>query len=219
MSSTLTPPSEPLPGPYDGVVFDMDGLLVKTETTWARAKVILFERHGVEFEPADQAAVFGAAEIYSATYFTKRFGLPESEIPAIRREYMDIVHELFREPVTVNPGAAELVERLAGRVPVGLASNTRRTLVDEVLGNTTFGHLFDAITTADEAEPKPAPHLYLLSCERLSVKPSSAAAVEDSLFGVRAAKAAGMTCIGVPSHPDEPLAPADHVVRSLTELL
>ena len=79
--------------------------------------------------------------------------------------------------------------------------------------------LFDAITTADEAEPKPAPDLYLLSCERLSVDPAQAVALEDSLFGVRAAKAAGMTCIGVPSHPDEPLAPADHVIGSLTELL
>ena len=219
MSSTLIPSSITLPGPYRGVVFDMDGLLVHTERTWAKAKTILFGRYGAAFEPADHAAVFGAAEIYSATYFTQRLGLPESEIPAIRDEYMDIVHELFREPIEISAGAAELVGRLAGRVPVGLASNTRRTLVDEVLANTTFGHLFDAITTADEAEPKPAPDLYLLSCERLSVEPAEAVALEDSLFGVRAAKAAGMTCIGVPSHPDEPLAPADHVIGSLTELL
>ena len=219
MSSHVAEPSLTLPGPYHAVVCDMDGLLVKTDPTWVRAKVILFERHGVQFRPADQTAVFGAAEIYSATYFTRRFGLPESEIPAIRHEYMDIVHELFLEPVAVNPGATELIERLAGNVPVGLASNTRRSLVDEVLANTPFGHRFDAITTGDEVEPKPAPDVYLLACERLGVDPRTAVALEDSPFGVQAAKAAGMDCIGVPSDPDEPLDVADHVVRSLMELL
>jgi HAD superfamily hydrolase (TIGR01509 family) len=208
-----------LPGPYRAVVCDMDGLLVKTDPKWVRAKVVLFERHGVEFQPADHTAVFGAAEAYSATYFTQRFGLPETEVERIRREYMDIVHELFLEPVEVNPGATKLIERLSGDVPLGLASNSRRTLVDGVLSNTPFGHRFDAIATGDEVEPKPAPDVYLLACERLDVDPGSAVALEDSPFGVEAAKAAGMACIGVPSDPAEPLRQADHVVGSLTELL
>ena len=219
MTSELAPPSLTLPGTWRAVVSDMDGLLVRTDPTWVRAKQILFARHGVQFQPSDQTAVFGAAEIYSATYFTQRFGLPESEMPAIRREYMDIVHRLFLEPVEVNPGATELIERLAGTVPLGLASNTRRTLVDEVLANTTFDGRFDAITTGDEVEPKPAPDIYLLACERLGVEPAHAVALEDSPLGVQAAKAAGMACIGVPSDPTEPLQDADHVVRSLTELL
>ena len=219
MTSELVRPSLTLPATWRAVVSDMDGLLVKTDPTWVRAKQILFARHGVEFEPSDQTAVFGAAEIYSATYFTRRFGLPDSEIATIRNEYMDIVHELFLEPVKVNPGATELVERLAGTVPLGLASNTRRTLVDEVLANTTFGGLFDAITTGDEVEPKPAPDIYLLACERLEVEPADAVALEDSPLGVQAAKAAGLACIGVPSDPSQPLAEADHVVGSLTELL
>jgi HAD superfamily hydrolase (TIGR01509 family) len=219
MSSTELRPSLALPGPWRAVVCDMDGLLVRTDPTWVRAKVILFERHGVEFHDSDQRAVFGAAEIHSATYFTRRFGLPESEIPAVRREYMDIVHELFREPVEINQGAGELLERLSGRVPLGLASNTRRTLVDEVLGNTPFGHLFDAITTGDETDPKPAPGVYLLACERLGVHPSEAVALEDSPVGVQAAKAAGMSCIGIPSNLQEPLTEADYQLDSLTRLL
>jgi HAD superfamily hydrolase (TIGR01509 family) len=197
----------------------MDGLLVRTDPTWVRAKVILFERHGVEFHDSDQRAVFGAAEIHSATYFTRRFGLPDSEIPVVRKEYMEIVHELFREPVEVNPGAGELLTRLSGTVPLGLASNTRRSLVDEVLANTPFGHLFDTITTGDEADPKPAPGVYLLACERLGVDPSEAVALEDSPVGVQAAKAAGMSCIGIPSDPGEPLAEADYQLDSLTQLL
>lgn len=212
-------PSLTLPGPYRAVVCDMDGLLIRTDPIWVQAKVALFERHGVEFHPTDHTAVFGAAEVHSATYFTERFGLPETEVQRVRREYMDIVHELFLQPVEVNPGATELIERLAGSVPLGLASNSRRTLVDEALSSTPFGHRFDAIATGDEARPKPAPDVYLLACERLGVDPGSAVALEDSPFGVEAAKAAGMDCIGVPSDPSEPLHLADHVVGSLTELL
>jgi HAD superfamily hydrolase (TIGR01509 family) len=197
----------------------MDGLLVKTEPTWVRAKVMLFGHYDVVFHEADQRAVHGAAEMESAAYFTRRLGLPASEIPRIHGEYMDIVHRLFEEPVEVNPGAAELVERLAGAVPLGLASNTRRTLVDEVLAGTSFGHRFDAIATGDEVEPKPAPDVYLLACERLGVDAAEAVALEDSPLGVAAAKAAGLACIGVPSYPDEPLHEADYRAASLTELL
>lgn len=219
MSSTSVPARLTLPGPFKAVVSDMDGLLVKTDPTWVQAKVMLFGRYGVTFHEDDQRAVFGAAEIHSATYFTKRLGLPQDEIPRIRDEYMAIVHRLFEDPVEINPGAAELVAHLAGRVPLGLASNTRRSLVDEVLANTPFAADFDAIATGDEVEPKPAPDVYQLACRRLGVDPADAVALEDSPLGVAAAKAAGLTCIGVPSNPGEPLLTADLVVESLTELL
>lgn len=219
MSSTDLRPPLTLPGPWQAVVFDMDGLLVRTDPTWVRAKSILFERHGISFHPSDQRAVFGAAEVQSATYFTHRLGLPATEIENIRSQYMDIVHELFLEPVEVNPGAAELIEALAGTVPLGLASNTRRSLVDEILAGTPFARRFDAIATGDEVDPKPAPDVYLLTCARLRVRPGAAVALEDSPLGVAAAKAAGMACIGVPSDRDHPLVEADHRVESLTELL
>lgn len=219
MSSANLSPSLTLPGPWKAVVFDMDGLLVHTEPTWVQAKVLLFGNYDVVFHEADQRAVHGAAEIESATYFTRRLGLPETEIPRIQGEYMDIVHQLFEEPVEVNPGAIELVERLTGSVPLGLASNTRRSLVDEVLAGTPLRDRFDAIATGDEVEPKPAPDVYLLACQRLGIDAADAVALEDSPLGVAAAKAAGLACIGVPSYPDEPLPEADHRVASLMELL
>jgi HAD superfamily hydrolase (TIGR01509 family) len=219
MSSTSVPARLTLPGPFKAVVSDMDGLLVKTDPTWVQAKVMLFGRYGVSFHEDDQRAVFGASEIHAATYFTMRLGLPQSEIPRIRDEYMTIVHRLFEDPIEINPGAAELVAHLAGRVPLGLASNTRRSLVDEVLANTPFAADFDAVATGDEVEPKPAPDVYQLACRRLGVDPADAVALEDSPLGVTAAKAAGLTCIGVPSNPSEPLPTADFVVASLTELL
>jgi HAD superfamily hydrolase (TIGR01509 family) len=78
---------------------------------------------------------------------------------------------------------------------------------------------FDVIVSGEEARAKPAPDLYLLACARLGVEPQTAVALEDSPTGVRAARAAGLTCIGVPSDPRHPLDEADHVVASLLDLI
>lgn len=219
MSTSPALPSLQLPGQFAAVIADMDGLLVHTERLWLQAKLVLFRRYGVELTEADQAAVFGASDLASATYFSGRFGVPAAQVPELRDEYLAIISELFEHGVEPTPGAIELFERLAGTVPLALASNTRRSLVDKVLRSIPFAGHFDAIVSGDEATPKPAPDLYLLACRRLGVDPASAVALEDSPTGVAAAKAAGLTCIGVPSDPREPLAQADLVVGSLAELL
>ena len=190
-----------------------------TERQWLQAKIILFERYDRELSEADKAAVFGAADLQSVTYFAGRFGLPPERIADLQGEYLDIIGGLIDRGVDLTEGSVELVERISRSVPVALASNTRRGLVDKVLAQTPFAPHLDAISTGDEVAPKPAPDVYLLACERLGVDPASAVAVEDSPTGVRAAHAAGLTCIGVPSNPTEPLAEADLAVASLAELL
>lgn len=219
MSVNAALPALPLPGPFDGVVVDMDGLLLHTERHWLVAKRELFGRYGVALTEADHRAVFGAADIPSATYFAGRLRVPTEGIPALRDEYIGIVTELFDGGVELTPGAAEFVARLSTAAPLALASNTRRALVERVLAATPIRACFDVLVCGDEAAPKPAPDLYLLACARLGVEPSRSLAFEDSPTGVRAAKAAGLTCVGVPSDPRNPLPDADLVVESLAALL
>ena len=113
----------------------------------------------------------------------------------------------------------EILTGLRGRVPVALATNTRRELANLVLERTGLAGLFDAIATSDETEPKPAPHLYLLACARLGVEPTTAVGLEDSPTGVRAVKAAGLHCICVPSAPNSDVSLADEIIGSLLDLL
>jgi HAD superfamily hydrolase (TIGR01509 family) len=208
-----------LPGPYRAVIFDLDGLLVETETIWMEAKVRLFRAHGVEFTVDDHRAVFGTSEDFTARSFLRRFSLAEGQMPAIIEEYLGTAAGIFAAGVATRDGATEIITALRGRVPLGLASNTRRELVELILERAGLTGCFDTIVTGDEARPKPEPDIYALACSRLGIAPADAVAIEDSPTGVRAAKAAGMACIAVPSDPEIELSEADRVVPSLLDLL
>jgi HAD superfamily hydrolase (TIGR01509 family) len=212
----------PLTGGYRAVIFDMDGLLLDTETLWHRSEVELFRRHGAEFTWDDKMAVIGTGFDHTARYFASRLGREAAEGPALVREMTDLMHEEVRRQVEARPGARELIAQLAelDGVGLGLASNSPRFLVDAALATAALTDAFDTIVTSDDVErAKPAPDIYLLACERLGVAPGEALALEDSPSGVAAAKAAGLRVIGVPQYAETDLSAADQVVSSLEELL
>jgi HAD superfamily hydrolase (TIGR01509 family) len=129
----------------------------------------------------------------------------------------------YREQLPLIEGAAEAVQRLSLRYPLGLASSSNRQLIDAALLIAGLSPFFKASVSSEEvAHGKPEPDVYLEAARRLGVDPTRCAAVEDSHGGIRSAKAAGMRVIALPNPsypPDEAaLALADVVIRSLGEL-
>jgi HAD superfamily hydrolase (TIGR01509 family) len=205
---------------YRAVVFDMDGLLLDTETLWHQAEIELFRRHGDEFSMEDRLSVMGTTAEITAAYFSQRLHLAPEEGVKLVAELAEIMRGSLTRHVRGQPGAIELVERLRGRVPLALASNSPKNLVEMAIAAAGVADAFDVVVTADDvAHGKPAPDVYLLACERLGVVPAESLALEDSTSGILAAKAAGLACIAVPQFAESDVSEADRVIDSLEELL
>ena len=107
--------------------------------------------------------------------------------------------ELFEE-VSLFEGATELLEELQGRTKIALATMSGRKVIDRLLPEKRIESYFEVVVTADDvSKPKPDPEVFLFSAAKLGIDPKDCVVIEDSVFGVRAAKAAKMKCIAVPS--------------------
>jgi HAD superfamily hydrolase (TIGR01509 family) len=208
------------PHRYRAVVFDMDGLLLDTEVVWQTAEEALFASHGAEFTREDKMAVIGTAFDTTARYFADRLGYPPDRGAALVDELLEHMADALRRDVAGRPGAMELVERLRGRVPLALATNSPRRLADAALATAGLTDVFDVIVTSDDVDRfKPDPDIYLLACRRLGFEPGEVLALEDSSAGIASAKAAGLACIAVPQFAETDVAAADRVIDSLEELI
>jgi HAD superfamily hydrolase (TIGR01509 family) len=206
----------PLP---DAVVFDNDGLLLDTESVWTRAEEDLFERRGREFTPADKLELVGTSAEIAGRILERRLGEPGRATELLEELNALVVAEL-EHGVEAMVGARELLERLRERgVPIGLVSNSPLRFVKRSIEIVGFESLFDVVLSAHEVPaPKPAPDPYLEACRRLGVEPGLAVvALEDSPTGVAAARAAGLTVIGVPSVEGVELGEAHHLAETLLD--
>jgi HAD superfamily hydrolase (TIGR01509 family) len=209
---------EPVAAP-DAVVFDNDGLLLDTESVWTRAEQDLFRRRGTEFTPADKRVLVGTSAAIAGGVLEERLGEPGRAAELIEELNVLVVAEL-EHGVEAMIGARELLATLRDRgTPIGLVSNSPLVFVTRSLQLAGFEDLFDVVLSAHEvAAPKPAPDPYLEACRRLGVEPGPAVvALEDSPTGVAAARAAGLTVIGVPSIEGVALAEAHHLAVSLLD--
>ncbi len=199
-----------------GVVFDCDGLLMDTEPCWTVAETAVFAARGLPYGPAEKAWFIGKSVPATAQMMAEIFGEVGNEA-AIQAEVLGSVEDVILHQAEPMPGALELVELLRPRIPIAVASNSPRAVLDVALARAGLSDSFGAVVAADEVPvPKPGPDLYLAACALLGVPASASVAFEDSTTGVAAALAAGMTVVGVPSL-DHPEFPAHLVLASLAD--
>lgn len=206
----------------DGVVFDLDGVLIQTEEIWDEVRGDYIVRLGGRYDEDAQRAMMGMSSKEWSVYLADDLGVPRTA-EQVNEDVVELMASSYRGHLPLIDGAPEAVERLAGRWPLGVASSSNRELIDLVLELSGLGRFFQATVSSEEvARGKPAPDVYLEACRRLGIGAARAAAIEDSHAGIGSAKAAGMRVIAIPnpSFPpgDEALADADLVLRSLAEL-
>jgi HAD superfamily hydrolase (TIGR01509 family) len=142
-----------------------------------------------------------------------------------RREFAKFLESHLK----ILPGVPELLADLdKNQIPFGICSGAIRSEIEFVLRQADLLRYFRFIVAADDiSKSKPDPEPYLLSMQvgrefvngNRELTPLQCVAVEDSVGGIRAAKAAGMACLAVTnSYPADQLRHADHVVDELTEV-
>ncbi|HET8627186.1 MAG TPA: HAD family phosphatase [Thermomicrobiales bacterium] len=209
--------------PLAAVVFDMDGLLVDTETISHRAwEQYLARDHGATLTEADYAAIVGTYSLDTWTIIRDRLGLPlnlPDDLARLEAAVDAVYRGLLAEGVAPLPGAVDLARAChAAGLRLGIASSSPLARVAEIVASVGLADIFDALTSGDEVPySKPDPAIYRLACERLGVPPAAAVAVEDSGPGILAARAAGLRSLAVPSiyTSSHDLSAASAVVPSL----
>lgn len=206
------------------VIFDLDGVLVDTEPTWTAVRREFVLAHGGRWpDDADVVEMMGMSTTEWATYLHDELGVTPA-VPEIAEQVIAAMAARVGDDPPLMPGAVDAVRRLAERWPLGLASSSPARLIERTLAS--IPELADAfsvtLSTEGVAAGKPAPDVYLEVARRLDVPAERCAAVEDSSNGLRAARAAGMHVIAIPtaSYPPAPdaLAGADVVLESLDGL-
>ena len=204
----------------EAIIFDMDGLLVHTEPFWVQAQIDILSNLGATISEQTCAKTKGlridevVAEYHQQTQW-KQYSIAE-----VAAQIASRVGQLFQQQGQLLVGAEKaIITAKSLGVPVVLASSSPLSLIDTILHQAKLRNSFDALFSAEhDAYGKPHPAIYIRTAQTLRVNPQRCVAIEDSFFGLLAAKAARMQCIVVPEYPSPQWVIADHVLPSLSVL-
>lgn len=204
----------------EGVIFDMDGVLVDSEEWICKAAIRMFAEHGLQVKPEDFLPFVGAGENRYIGGVAEKYDFP-IDIERDKQRTYEIYDEIVRGNLSPLPGVREFIDKCRGkRLSLSLA-----TSADERKMHTNLREIGLSTDTFDAAvnglkveERKPDPEIFLLAARRMDAGPSHCLVVEDSVNGVQAAAACGARCLALTtSFPAEELEEADWLAPSLAE--
>ncbi|MGS1011107.1 HAD family hydrolase [Achromobacter anxifer] len=180
------------------VIFDCDGVLIDSEIIAARAQSRALAAHGIAITPEEAARRFAGipdADMWQTLQQENSRSLPEG----FARDYADGLEATFRQELRALPGALDTVRTLRERgLQVCVASSSTPPKLEAALKLVGLWDEFapNVFSTAQVAHGKPAPDVFLFAARQMRAAILECVVVEDSVPGVRAARAARMRAIG-----------------------
>ncbi|MEL6544059.1 MAG: hexitol phosphatase HxpB [Myxococcota bacterium] len=205
------------------VFFDMDGVLVDSEPEWQQAEIAIFSELGVTLTVKDCVETKGMRIDEVVRYWFSRFPWQGPSLDETTERIVAEMERRLRSVAQPMKGAVESLRSARKQSDtVAIVSSSPHRLIDAVVERLGIAALLDfCVSGEDVAAGKPHPEIYLLAASKAKVAPVEAWVIEDSVFGVVAAKAARMRCIAVPAaeERDDPrFSLADECIDSLLEL-
>jgi beta-phosphoglucomutase len=208
---------------FEAAIFDWDGTLADTRKTI----VVSFQKALKEInlevptQYIERRIGIGASDTFREILQAANRRIDEKVIKQLVERKSKVQIELADEAALFK-GARELLEALQGKMKVGLASMNNRAVVMHLLQIKKLADCFDVVLTVEAvSHSKPDPEIFLKTAHQLHAKPERCVVFEDSIFGVKAAKSAGMGCVavttGVYSRKELEVEKPDLVVEALSD--
>jgi HAD superfamily hydrolase (TIGR01509 family) len=204
------------------ILFDFNGVVVNDEPQHCEALIATLSTYGYTLDREGYYRDYLGFDDRECFRFTfQRMGREASTAlihEAIERKAL-LYERAIRASLQLVPGAAEFIRSAAGEgYRLAIVSGALRREIDLVLKEADLRQHFEFLVAAEDvAACKPDPQGYLLARERLGMPAAACVVIEDSLPGLKAARAAGMRCAMIStSHPPEELAGADLIWTNLS---
>jgi len=187
-------------GDFAAYIFDLDGTLIDTMPLHYRAWDQAMQRAGLPHQLDEELfySLGGVPTLKVAELIGKHYGL-KVDPHAIFDHKESLFKDLQKDAKLIEPVVA-VARRVAQTHPVAIASGGPRDIVKRSLELAGLAPLFKVVVSADDVvHGKPAPDMFLLAARLMNVAPEKCLVFEDAVPGMRAAEAAGMKCVHVPS--------------------
>lgn len=183
---------------YKGLLCDLDGTLADSEPQHCAAWLeTLSEGFGLEYDEQWFEQWVGTSDRVLSESVIEEHELTIDQEALIKRKQKKF-HAIIRRDGKAFPGIDEALAKVAGKFPLAIATNSGRPDTDVVVPALGLDRFTDVVVTATDVEHmKPAPDIYLLAAKRLGLSAADCIAIEDSVPGGEAAKAAGCYLIGL----------------------
>jgi beta-phosphoglucomutase family hydrolase len=194
-----------------GLIFDMDGVIVDSEPLHLLAYQELFGGCGLPYTAEQNSEFLGCKDLHMCEILIERHKLPWTAPDMVLRKE-EILTGLLQSQAAARSGLYEILERAKSlNIPRAIASSATLATINIVVDVLKIRDYFQTLTSGEEVEHgKPAPDVFLLAARRLGVLPQNCLVIEDTYNGIKAAKAAGMFCVAIPcaetKHQDHSMA-------------
>jgi sugar-phosphatase len=188
----------------EGVIFDLDGVIIDSEPLWKIAEKKVFNTVGIELTTDMCRQTTGLDNISTVRHWYAYKPWKSKSLEQVAAEILDQLVLLVKQQGKAKEGIKRVIDLFSDlKIPLAVASSSEMKIINMILEKINFKDKFAAIHSSEYEEfGKPHPAVYISTARMLQIEPARCLAFEDSFYGALAAKSARMKVVAVLDRKD-----------------